>query len=207
MKNRIGFFCLVGCLAIACVAVVLSLQGVQAASGDPAAATYSHGSVHVAIPYRAPRAGAGQLSVEVLDPEDKVLGRSERRVDVGQGKGRWEEAIQIAPAVALDDLAWDRVRYRFTYGDQQDAAIEGTESISEILRLPVVHILGQTSYLTGGEAGVRVIVTDSRNAVIAGSSPVRIDLLTADQKARTLFTGRLNRRGTTTWSNSRPLVE
>jgi len=197
MKGHFWFFFLVTSLLIACAAISVSLKGVQAAGGDSVGATYSHGIVHVTIPYRAPHGGAGQLSVEVLDPEDKVLGRSERRVEVGEGKGRWEEELKLAPAVALDDLVWHRVRYRFAYGDQKDAAIEGTESISEILRLPVVHILGQTSYLTGGEAGVRVIVTDSQNEVIAGSSTVRIDLLTPDRKARTLFTGRLNRRGTT----------
>src|SRR5262249_51188567 len=68
--------------------------------------------------------------------------------------------------------------------------------ISQILRTPVVHILGQQSYLSGGPAAVRVIVTDSKNEVIAGAGTVRIDLATSDHKARVLFTGLLNRRGT-----------
>ncbi len=197
MKAQIGFLCIVACLVIACAAVVISFQEVQAASGEHAAATYSQGSVHITIPYQAPHVGAGQLSVEVLDPDDKVLGHSERHADVGEGRGRWEAEIRLDSAIPLDDLVWQRVRYRFAYGQEKEAAIEGTESISEILRLPVVHILGQTAYLTGGEAGVRVIVTDSHSEVIAGWSTVRIDLLTGDQKGRTLFTGRLNRRGTT----------
>ena len=60
--------------------------------------------------------------------------------------------------------------------------IEGTESISQILRTPVIHILGQQSYLTGGQAAVRVIVTDSKNEIIAGRGSVRIELLVADAK-------------------------
>jgi len=196
MKARIGFFCLVGCLLIACAAVRMSLQGVQAAGGDSAGATYSHGIVHITIPYRAPHNGAGQLTVEILDPEDNALGRSERRVQVDAGKGWWREDLKLTPAVALDDLVWHRLRYRFAYSDEKDAAIEGTLSISEVLLQPVVHILGQTAYLAGGEAAVRVIVTDSQDAVIAGPSTVRIELLAPDRKAGTLFTGRLNRRGT-----------
>jgi hypothetical protein len=54
--------------------------------------------------------------------------------------------------------------------------IEGTESISEILRMPVLHIIGQKTYLAGGQAGVRVVVTDSKNAAIGEPGSVRIDL-------------------------------
>ena len=64
--------------------------------------------------------------------------------------------------------------------------------------MPVVHILGQQSYLTGGQAAVRVIVTDSKNEPIAGPSSVRIELSPEGRKKpRVLFTGRLNARGTT----------
>ena len=97
----------------------------------------------------------------------------------------------------MDDLVWHRVRYRFEYDDDKSAGLEGTESISQILRTPVIHILGQQSYLAGGRAAVRVIVTDSKNEVIAGRGSVRIELLAADQKPRAAFRGPLNRRGTT----------
>ena len=80
---------------------------------------------------------------------------------------------------------WHRLRYRFAYAIATDAAIEGTESISQILRTPVIHILGQQSYLTGGPAAVRVIVTDSKNEAIAGPGSVRIELMApADQTPR-----------------------
>src|SRR5213078_4584189 len=87
--------------------------------------------------------------------------------------------------------------YRFEYNDDKDTALEGTESISQILRTPVVHILGQQAYLSGGEAAVRVIVTDSKNEIIGGYGTVRIELLAADVKPRLLYTGKLNQRGTT----------
>ena len=95
----------------------------------------------------------------------------------------------------MDELVWHRLRYRFSFTDAKDAAAQGTESISEILRTPVVHVLGQSSYLAGGAAAVRVIVTDSKNEAIAGDGSVRIELLDGG-RPRVLFTGRLNARGT-----------
>ncbi len=179
------------------ITAFVALQPFQASGGEPAAvATYSHGLLRLTITYRAVRAGAGQLTIEVLDPEDNVLGRVERHVDVARGKGRWQDEIKLEKPLPLDDLVWHRVRYRFEYDDGKTAGLEGTESISQILRTPVVHILGQQSYLAGGAAAVRVIVTDSKNEIIAGRGSVRIEFVAGDEKPRQLFAGQLNRRGT-----------
>jgi hypothetical protein len=166
-------------------------------SGESAVATYSHGILHANIPYGGTHSGAGQLTVEVLGPEDEVLGRTQREVNASDGKGWWQEDLKLTKAVGTDDLVWQRLRYRFVYSGGKGGTLEGTESISQILRTPVIHILGQQSYLTGGAAGVRVVVTDSKNDAIPGASSLRIDLVTPDKKSRVLFTGRLNGRGTT----------
>ena len=71
-------------------------------------------------------------------------------IEVAKGKGYWREQIKVSKQLAMDELVWHRVRYRFEYSDAKIAKIEGTESISQILRMPVIHILGQQSYLTGG---------------------------------------------------------
>ncbi len=185
-------------------AALFALQPFQASEGQGSpAATFSHGVLNLAIPYHSARAGAGELTMEVLDPEDDVLGRAERRVEAIEGQGEWQEQIKLDKPLSVDDLVWHRVRYRFEYDDQTRAALEGVESISQILRRPVIHILGQQSYLAGGEAAVRVIVTDSKDQVIAGRSTVRIDLLSAGdansagKSLKVLFTGSMNRRGTT----------
>src|SRR5262249_9562192 len=159
---------------------------------ESVAATYSQGSLRVTVPYAALHNGPGKLTVEVLDPEEKVLARAERQVEITTGKGQWRGELKPASAPAVGELVWQRLRYRFEYDGQKDAALEGTESISEILRRPVMHILGQQSYLSGGPAAVRVIATDSNNQPIAGSNSVRIELLIPDQKPRVLFTGSLN---------------
>ena len=168
-----------------------------AAPSESATATYTNRTLHVVIPYDAPRSGAGQLAIEILDPEDNVLGRSERRIDLAAGQDRWKEDVQLIKALPLDDLVWHRVRYRFLYGAPGVNAIEGTESISQILRRPVVRVLGQQSYLAGGRAAVRVVVTDSKNDVIAGPASLRVELAKPGAQPVVLFTGRLNQRGTT----------
>ena len=107
----------------------------------------------------------------------------------------WNAEIPLTKALPPDEVVWHRVRYRFQYAGAQDAAAQGTESISEILRTPVVHVLGQQSYLAGGAAAVRLIVTDSKNDAIPGDSTARIELVDG-ARPRLLFAGRLNRRGT-----------
>jgi hypothetical protein len=196
-KTSKSFFFVAALSTIAAALILQSLDNAQAAPGDRAVATYTGGTLRVAIAFHGLHPGAGELTVEVLDPEDGVLGRAQRHVDVAGAAGSWREEIPLAKTPSLDDLVWHRVRYRFIYADQKDAAAEGTESISEILRTPVVHILGQQSYLTGGAAAVRVIVTDSKNAVVAGNGTVRIELMAPADRPRVLFTGPLNRRGTT----------
>ncbi len=192
----------VAVLIVAAVATLESFQLAPAANSASAAVTYSRGTLRLSIPYDLPHGGSGQLTAEVLDPEDQILGRSEWPVEVHAGKGSWQEDLRLAKVAGTDDLVWNRLRYRFAYSDQknavlQNAALQNTESISQILHMPVMHILGQQSYLTGGQAGVRVVVTDSSNETIAGSSSVRIDLTAPGQKSRVLFTGALNRHGTT----------
>ena len=189
------WLCLIAALLAAGIAVVL-LEPFQTAKGNTAVVTYTRGVLHVTIPYRAVHSGDGKLTVEVLDPEDRVLGRAETQVAIGEGYGRWQEDIRLDKALGVDDLVWHRVRYRYVYDDQKGAALEGTESISQILRTPVVHILGQQAYLSGGLAAVRVIVTDSKNEAVAGAGTVRIELAVGEQKPRVLFTARLNHRGT-----------
>jgi uncharacterized protein YfaS (alpha-2-macroglobulin family) len=161
------------------------------------AATYWQGLLHLSIPYHAASAGAGQLTLEVLDPEDHLLGRAERHVEVAEGQGQWQDTIKLEKPLPVDDLVWQRVRYRFEYDGQNASRLEGTESISQILRTPVIHILAQQSYLAGSRAAVRVIATGSDNEVIAGRSSVRIEFLIDNQKPRLLFAGPMNRRGTT----------
>src|SRR5579859_8040590 len=147
--TRIRLACLGAVLLIALMLTVPVFQGAVAPNGDSVAVTYTRGALHVTIPYKSIHAGAGELTVEVLDPEDKVVAHSEHRVDTSEGKGWWQADLALANPISIDDLAWHRLHYGFAYADKNDAAAESTDSISEILRTPIVHIFAQQSYLTG----------------------------------------------------------
>ncbi|HKD45032.1 MAG TPA: MG2 domain-containing protein [Candidatus Angelobacter sp.] len=178
------------------IASLLLIHPFFAATADTETVN-SRGVLHVSIPFHADHAGRGVLTIEVLDPEDEVLGHLERRTEVASGQGRWLEEIKLDHPMPLDAVVWQRVRYRFIYDDGAVAAIEGRDSISQVLRMPVVHILGQQSYLSGAEAAVRVIVTDANNETIAGGGTVHIELQSSTKMPQLLFSGRLNSRGTT----------
>jgi uncharacterized protein YfaS (alpha-2-macroglobulin family) len=165
-------------------------------NGKPLAATYADGRLALTIPYHVDRAGSGQLVVELLDPEDKVLGRSARTYEVEKGDGVFEPYLTPNEKLSLDDLVWERLRFRFVYRGESESAFEDVKSISQILRQPQVHVLGQRSYLSGGRAAIRIIVTDASGALISGRSSVRIDLLRTGAAPLLLFQGDLNRRGT-----------
>ena len=159
------------------------------------AATYSHGNLSVSLPYNSAQEGAGKLTVEILDPEDRSLGRLERAVKVHKGEGAWQEVIAPAEPIEFEDILWQRVRYRFEYDDAKLPPIEGIESISQIVRRPVVHILGEKEYIAGSQAAIRVIVSEANsNAAQAGT--LHVELLVPNQEPRLLFSGNLNRRGT-----------
>jgi hypothetical protein len=162
----------------------------------PASATFTHGVLSVAIPYHGARPGSGRLIAEIVDPEEDVLGRVERPVDITKNDGAWQQGIVPTKPIAFEDLVWQRVRYRFEYRDKAIPAITGVESISRILRRPVVRILGQTEYLAGSDAAIRLLVSDAGNDDAALTGAIHAELLIPQQRAHPLFSGRLNQQGT-----------
>jgi hypothetical protein len=187
---------LVLALFIALTAAAVLARHTVRAEEQPVAAIYSKGVLSVVIPYHALRAGQGRVVVEILDPEDRVLGSAERSVEVVRGDGALRQEVKPNQPVPLDELVWDRLRYRFEYSGESSSAFEGIRSISQILRQPVVRILGQSSYREGAQAMIRVIVLDAEGSVVPSGGSVRIELLAPNAEPRSLYSGRLNRRGT-----------
>lgn len=155
---------------------------------------WTHDHLRVAVPYDNARPGRGLLTLELLSPEDDVLGRSERTVQVSSGKGMWTEEVAPAHPMPFDELIWERLRYSFTFEGERSVAFTGTRTIADVLRRPVLRLLGQTTFLAGEPAAMRVLVSDGTAAVAAGT--IHIELLVHGAKPRELFTGHLDRRGT-----------
>jgi hypothetical protein len=165
------------------------------AQAEKPAATYREGRLSVAIPYDSSQAGSGKLTVEVLDPDDNVLGRVERIANIRNDSGSFQQTITLTEPMPFDEILWQRLRYRFEYDNSASPAIEGIESISQIIRRPVVRILGDKEYIAGSQAAIRVIVSEA-NSNLAQSGSLHIELLIPDKDARQLFSGPVNQRGT-----------
>jgi len=193
---------LAGTLALvpASVALLAYFSPYQPGSLDAVRATYADGALHVSVPQVVARSGNGNLIVEVLDPEGRVVGHINRPVYAGGKQGFWTQDVSLPQTLTLEDVVWHRLRYQFTYDNQTSPALRETRSISQILRRPVVHVLAQKSYLSGAPAAVRLIATDSTNQIIPGPASVKIQLLGSSHGQslgpRSLFTGTLNERGT-----------
>src|ERR1700733_14750826 len=102
--TQIRFTLLFLALFLAIVAVI-ALPPFQASSHTPTpVATYSQGLLRLSIPYEALHAGAGQFLVEVLNPEDQVLGRTERRDEITARNGQLQSEVTLEKPLAVDDL-------------------------------------------------------------------------------------------------------
>ena len=187
---------------VSLIAFLLLLTSALSSNAQSMSALWSQGNLSLTIPYHADRAGAGKLEVELLGPDDQVLARADRQADAFAGNGVWKQDLTIRPSTPFDQLVWQRLRYRFQYNGDTTPAVEQTRSVSAILRRPVMHILGQTSYLAGAPAAVRVIVSDASHSgtgesPIAGNGTVRVQLLVPKENPRLLFSGHLDSHGTT----------
>lgn len=121
-------------LSFTLLGLAIGPDRVVEAQGESIAATYSGGALSLTIPYHAPRAGRGRMFVEILDPEDRVLGSAVRNTEVGHGDGQLQQEINLDKPLPIEGLVWDRIRYRFEYHAESGVAFEGTRSISQILR-------------------------------------------------------------------------
>src|ERR1700689_826578 len=110
------------CASLFCASVAVLRILAQSQGNGAVSATYMRGMLHVVVPFNAPRNGAGDLTVEVLDPEDRVVGGADTQVRVRAGRGFPEQSFAIPDALPVDDLVWHRLRYRFAYADDRNAA-------------------------------------------------------------------------------------
>ena len=180
----------------ALVALCLATPAMQAQ--DEMTATYIHHALEITVPHHGVHQGAGHLEVTLLSPEDKVLARSDTAVEASAANGVWEAELTPDHSISFDDLVWERVRSRVFFEGERTPAITQVRSVSTILRHPVVHLLGQTHYLAGAPAALRVIVTDGTpNASPVTTGTVHIELLKQNAAPQAFFTGKLDHHGST----------
>ncbi len=161
-------------------------------------AVYFRDALAFSVPYEAAHGGEAELKLELLSPEDRVLGEVKRHKRVTEGSGVWNARMVPGERMTFDELVWQRVRFTLRYENQTSPDLEEIRSLSEILERPVLRILGQRSYIAGAPAAMRLIVTGSsagETALMVKRGAVRIELLGPDHAPKLLFAGELDRRG------------
>jgi hypothetical protein len=84
-------------------------QGVFAADNE-LAAVYRNGQLELNVPYDEATARNHTLNLEILDPNDKPIAKLAKPISASRDKGSWKATIPIDKNVALEDLAWDRLK-------------------------------------------------------------------------------------------------
>jgi uncharacterized protein YfaS (alpha-2-macroglobulin family) len=161
-------------------------------------AVYFRDALSISVPYEAAHRGETELKLELLSPEDRVLGEVRHRKRVAEGSAVWNARVALREPMTLDELVWQRVRFTLRYNDQPAPDIEEIRSLSEILERPVLRVLGQRSYIAGAAAAMRIIVTGSgsgETAAMMKRGTVKIELIEPDHDPKLLFAGELDRRG------------
>src|SRR5215831_3626056 len=176
-------------LVLAVLACALGPRTHVFAAGE-LAAIYSDGSLELNIPFDQAISRNRSLKIEVVDPSDKPVGTRVLSTSASSTRGSqsWKVAIPIDNGIAVEDLAWDRLRLEA--GDYSRIV-----SLSEILRLPVIRIFAQRSYAGGSSAAIRIITADSRNGEPLPGSRVKIELAEGSSST-TLFSGSTDGMGT-----------
>jgi uncharacterized protein YfaS (alpha-2-macroglobulin family) len=175
------------CVAIATLLLTVAPRNEVFADDNELAAVYRNGSLEVNVPAEPSAANNRTLSIEILDPNDKLVAKVVRFVSPSDNHAL-KVTVPLDKSVALEDLAWDRLKINI--GDSSKIV-----SLSEILRVPVVRIFAQRAYAAGSPAAVRIITADSKGGNPLRDSRVKLELVNGD-RSTTLFTGRTDSFGT-----------
>jgi hypothetical protein len=124
------------CPFTACALIVLSTlsrctaEFRSTAEPRPMSAVYAHQSLSLSIPYEAAQSGDAELKVEVLSPENNVLGHAEKAVHVEQGEGVWNAAVSLKELKSVDEVVWQRISFTLRYEGDGAPAVDQIRSIS-----------------------------------------------------------------------------
>ena len=166
------------CIAIATLLVTVAPRNEVFADDNELAAVFRSGSLEVNVPNEPGIVNNHTLSIEILDPNDKLVARVVRSISPSDNRAL-RVTVPLDKSFALEDLAWDRLK--INTGDSSKIV-----SLSEILRVPVVRIFAQRAYAAGSPASVRIITVDSKAGNPLRDSRVKLELVNGD-RATTLF--------------------
>jgi hypothetical protein len=130
---------------------------------------------------RMPR---GRLSIQVLDFEDKILWHTEQDLTLDLRHRVYTFPLEVK----REELYPNRLKYKLTSPKEE---VVGIVSVSEVMNQLETHVLGQTEFLAGSNASIRVVTLNHR-----GREPIKGARVRVKMGDRELFKGRTNEKGT-----------
>ncbi len=138
------------------------------------------------VPIEGMRGNIGQCRVEILDPEDNVIGTAKRYVYVI--KDYHSLPVQIKLNKKVDD--YDLLRARVTF-----KKVERIYSLFQLQDRMIVKILGQNEFVRNTPINYRVIATNGRSNEPIKNAKVKI-IMKKDAQEIEVFQGITDRFGT-----------
>lgn len=140
----------------------------------------------LSVPILDMKGKAGVCRVEVLDPDDTIVGSAYRFVSID--KEYYSLAMKVPLKKKMED--YDLLRARVTFKNQ-----ERIYSLYQLMDKMVTEILGQNEFIKGAPIKYRVIVVNQRTNGPIESAHVKI-MLRKNEQEKEVFEGMTDRSGT-----------
>src|ERR1700735_5802959 len=93
-------------------------------------AVYFRDALAFSVPYEAAHSGEAELKLELLSPEDHVLGEVKRHKRVTEGSAVWNARMVLGERMAFDELVWQGARFTLRYENQASRGLGEMRSVS-----------------------------------------------------------------------------
>lgn len=155
------------------------------------AAVQTNGQLQLTIPFEKVPANASSLLIELLDAEDHVVAKQSL---TSTSDSAWTAKLGLPLGLKREDLVWYRLHYSYI---SDKKTIENTYTVGEVLRYPIVRLIGQKELTAGVSNSVRIITLDARTGEpITGN--LQLEVSAKEKKSAPLETLRasLDEKGT-----------
>ena len=146
----------------------------------------SSAELHLNIPIEDMKGKVGKCVVEVLDPEDNVIGSAYRFVYIN--KDYYSMSLKVRLKKKVED--YDLLRVKVTFKKTQQIY-----SLHQLQDRMIVKILGQNEFIRGTPINYRIIVLNQRTNEPLKGAKVKITLKANDEEHK-VFEGLTDRTGT-----------
>lgn len=187
MKKRISnrlWLCLSAFFLIALGLATFNSRPIDAAESTELAAVRVGNQLDITIPLEAN--SNSSLKVELVNAEDKVVAEEQLSSENNKRSNLWQAKLNIPDGLSSEDLIWYRIHYRLT--SKKGAEKDAIYPIKDLLRYPVVRLIGQKDLASGAANSLRILAIDGRNGEPLKSGTITVALNTTNQRSEVVKT-------------------